>query len=41
MKTGFKSLASNIDDEIELDEFFRADKQFIILTYAGKPVFSR
>ena len=40
MKTGFASLAQNEDDEKELDTFFTSDKQFIILTNAGKPVFS-
>lgn len=41
MKSGFKTLVSNFEDEQELNEFFTADKQFIILTNAGKPVFSR
>lgn len=40
MKTGFASLAQNEDDEKELNAFFTAEKQFIILTNAGKPVYS-
>jgi len=39
-KHGFESLAKNEDDEAELDKFFSAQRQFMILTNAGKPVFS-
>jgi hypothetical protein len=37
---GFSSLAKNEDDEQELDNFFGAERQYMILTNAGKPVFS-
>jgi hypothetical protein len=40
MKTGFASLAQTEEDEHELKNFFEASKQYIILTSAGKPVFS-
>jgi hypothetical protein len=37
---GFSSLAKNEEDEQELDSFFGAERQYMILTNAGKPVFS-
>ena len=39
-KHGFESLAKNEDDEQELDKFFGSQRQYMILTNAGKPVFS-
>ena len=28
------------DDKVEMDEFFKLDRNYIILTNSGKPVFS-
>jgi hypothetical protein len=41
IKSNFGSLVQTDDDERELSNFFLADKQYIILTTAGKPLFSR
>ena len=38
--TGFEKLASNDQEESDLEDFFTTDKLFLILTRAGKPVFS-
>ena len=38
--TGFEKLASNDKEELDLDEFFRSEKLFLILTNAGKPIYS-
>lgn len=39
-KHGFGSLIKNEDDEQELDNFFAAERHYLILTNAGKPVYS-
>lgn len=41
MKSGFASLAQNQDDENELNHFFTGNKQYVILSSAGKPLYSR
>ena len=38
--TCFSSIASNDRDREELDEFFDANHNFIILSNAGKPIYS-
>lgn len=38
--TGFEKLASTDQEESDLEDFFTTDKLFLILTRAGKPVFS-
>ena len=38
--TGFEKLASTEQEESDLEDFFTADKVFLILTHAGKPVYS-
>ncbi len=39
-KAGFGSLVRNEDDENALDSFFAAERHYLILTNAGKPVYS-
>ena len=38
--TGFAKLAQTEEDEKELQSFFNKEKLFIVLTNAGKPVYS-
>ena len=38
--TGFEKLASNDQEESDLEDFFTTDKLFLIMTRAGKPVFT-
>ena len=39
-KAGFGSLVQNQDEEQALDNFFAAERHYLILTNAGKPVYS-
>ena len=39
-RKGFGSLIKNEEDEQELDNFFVAERHYLILTHAGKPVYS-
>ena len=39
-KAGFGSLIRNEDEENALDDFFTAERHYLILTNAGKPVYS-
>ena len=38
--TCFSSVASNDRDKEELDNFFDCDRNFIIISNAGKPIYS-
>jgi hypothetical protein len=38
--TGFEKLASSEQEEEDLDDFFTSEKLFMILSNAGKPVYS-
>ncbi len=38
--TGFEKLASTQQEESDLDDFFTADKLFLIFSNAGKPIYS-
>jgi hypothetical protein len=37
---GFASLVKTDEDENQLEKFFQADRHYMILTNAGKPVFT-
>jgi hypothetical protein len=37
---GFGSLIKNEEDENQLEKFFQAERHYMVLTNAGKPVFS-
>ena len=39
-KAGFGALIRNEEDENALDDFFAAERHYLILTNAGKPVYS-
>ena len=39
-RSGFGSLVKNEQEEHELDNFFSAERHYLILTNAGKPVYS-
>ena len=39
-KAGFGSLIRNEEEENALDNFFAAERHYLILTNAGKPVYS-
>jgi len=39
-EVGFGSLIKNEEDENQLEKFFQADRHYMILTNAGKPVFT-
>ena len=39
-KAGFGALIRNEEDENALDNFFAAERHYLILTNAGKPVYS-
>ena len=39
-KAGFASLVKDENDENELENFFAAERHYLILTNAGKPVYS-
>ena len=39
-KAGFGSLIRNEEEENALDDFFAAERHYLILTNAGKPVYS-
>ena len=39
-KAGFGSLIRNEEEENALDSFFSAERHYLILTNAGKPVYS-
>ena len=39
-RSGFGSLIKNEEDEHELDNFFVAERHYLVLTNAGKPVYS-
>lgn len=38
--SGFEKLASTQEEELDLEDFFTAEKLFLIFTNAGKPVYS-
>ena len=41
MNSSFDNLATNQEEEKELETFFNKDKIFIILTNSGKPIFCK
>lgn len=41
MNTSFENLIKSDEDERELTKFFSRDKIFLVLTNAGKPVYSK
>ncbi len=38
--TGFEKLAQNEQEEEDLEAFFTAEKIYLVMTQAGKPVYS-